>query len=240
MSKRAIILAGGKGTRLRPYTIVLPKPLMPIGDYPILEVIVRQLKEHDFTNITMAVNHQAEIIKAFFGDGSKWGIKIDYSLEEKALSTMAPLKLIDDLPDNFLVMNGDILTTMDYTKLIAYHREKGGILTIGMHKKRNKVGLGVIETDNNDCLTSYKEKPETEYKVSMGVYVYEPEVLEYIEPEGYLDFPNLVTRLLESGEKVVGYPCSDLWLDIGNHEDYVKAQKIFEESKYKFLPKDVF
>jgi NDP-sugar pyrophosphorylase family protein len=99
--------------------------------------------------------------------------------------------------------------------------------------------LGVIETDNNDCLTSYKEKPETEYKVSMGVYVYEPEVLEYIEPDVYLDFPNLVTRLLESGEKVVGYPCSDLWLDIGNHEDYIKAQKVFEESKYDFLPKDV-
>ena len=137
-------------------------------------------------------------------------------------------------------MNGDILTTMDYTKLITYHREKGGILTIGMYKKRNKVGLGVLETDNNDCLTSYVEKPEAEYKVSMGVYVYEPKVLEYIEPDAYLDFPHLVARLLGSGEKVVGYPCSELWLDIGNHEDYVKAQKIFEKSKYDFLPKDVF
>ena len=115
MSKRAVILAGGKGTRLRPYTIVLPKPLMPIGDYPILEVIVKQLVQHDFTHITMAVNHQAEIIKAFFGDGTKWGIKIDYSLEDKPLSTMGPLKNLNDLPNDFLVMNGDILTDLNYS-----------------------------------------------------------------------------------------------------------------------------
>ena len=119
MSKRAVILAGGKGTRLRPYTIVLPKPLMPIGEYPILEVIVRQLKNNNFSHITMAVNHQAEIIQAFFGDGSKWGLKIDYSLEDKVLSTMAPLKLIKDLPDNFLVMNGDVLTDLNFSDF--YH-----------------------------------------------------------------------------------------------------------------------
>ena len=130
MEKRAVILAGGKGTRLRPYTVVLPKPLMPIGDYPILEVIIRQLKEYGFTRITIAVNHQAEIIKAFFGNGSKWNINIDYSLEEKALSTMAPLKLINDLPDNFLVMNGDILTDLDFGQFYENHSKNNNIFTI--------------------------------------------------------------------------------------------------------------
>src|SRR5262245_50039627 len=121
MSKRAIILAGGKGTRMRPYTMVLPKPLMPVGEFPILEVIVRQLVLHSFDHITVAVNHQAEIIRAFFQDGARWGVKIDYSIEDKPLSTMAPLRLIDNLPENFLVMNGDILTDLSYSDFYEKH-----------------------------------------------------------------------------------------------------------------------
>ena len=121
MSKRAIILAGGKGTRLKPYTVVLPKPLMPIGEYPILEVVIRQLIQHKFDHVTLAVNHQAELIKAFFGDGTKWNIKIDYSMETTPLSTMGPLKLIKDLPDNFLVMNGDILSDLNYSSFLDFH-----------------------------------------------------------------------------------------------------------------------
>jgi NDP-sugar pyrophosphorylase family protein len=239
---KAIILAGGKGTRLEPYTTVFPKPLVPIGHRPILDIIVRQLAYYGFRDIVLNVGYLSELIRAYFQNGINdlESVNLSYHKESDPTGTAGSLRTIQGISETFLVMNGDILTTMDYTKLITYHREKGGILTIGMHKKLNKVGLGVIETDNNDCLTSYVEKPETEYKVSMGVYVYEPEVLEYIEPDVYLDFPLLVTRLLESGEKVVGYPCSDFWLDIGNHEDYVKAQKVFEESKYDFLPKDVF
>jgi NDP-sugar pyrophosphorylase family protein len=239
---KAVILAGGKGTRLEPYTTVFPKPLVPIGHRPIVDIIVRQLAYYGFRDIVLNVGYLSELIRAYFQNGINdlENVKLSYHKESEPTGTAGSLRTIQGMSETFLVMNGDILTTMDYTKLITYHREKGGILTISMHKKRNKVGLGVIETDNNDCLTSYEEKPETEYKVSMGVYVYEPEALEYIDPDVYLDFPHLVTRLLESGEKVVGYPCSDFWLDIGNHEDYVKAQKVFEESKYDFLPKDVF
>ena len=239
---KAVILAGGKGTRLAPYTMVFPKPLVPIGHRPVLDIIVRQLAYYGFRDIVLNVGYLSELIRAYFQDGVKEldHVNLTFYKEHNPTGTAGSLCSIPDLTETFLVMNGDILTTLDYTKLISYHREKGGILTIGMHKKVHKIDLGVIETDSNGFLTYYEEKPETEYKVSMGVYVYEPKVLEYIEPGIYLDFPHLVTRLLESGEKVVGYPCSDFWLDIGNHEDYVKAQKVFEESKYDFLPKDVF
>ena len=239
---KAIILAGGKGTRLEPCTTVFPKPLVPIGHRPILDIIIRQLAYYGFRDIVLNVGYLSELIRAYFQNGINdlENVNLSYHKESKPTGTAGSLCSIPDLTETFLVMNGDILTTLDYTKLVSYHREKGGILTVGMHKKVHKIDLGVIETDSNGFLTSYKEKPETEYKVSMGVYVYEPNVLEYIESDIYLDFPHLVTRLLENGEKVVGYPCSDFWLDIGNHEDYVKAQKVFEESKYDFLPKDVF
>ncbi len=239
---KAVVLAGGKGTRLAPYTTVFPKPLVPIGHRPILDIIIRQLSYYGFRDIVLNVGYLSELIRAYFQNGINdlENVNLSYHKESKPTGTAGSLCSIPDLTETFLVMNGDILTTLDYTKLVSYHREKGGILTIGMHKKVHKIDLGVIETDSNGFLTYYEEKPETEYKVSMGVYVYEPKVLEYIEPGIYLDFPHLVTRLLENGEKVVGYPCSDIWLDIGNHEDYVKAQKVFEESKYDFLPKDVF
>ena len=146
MSKRAVILAGGKGTRLRPYTVVLPKPLMPIGESPILEVIVKQLAAAGFDHITMAVNHQAEIIKAFFMDGSKWGIRIDYSLEDQPLGTMGPLKLIKDLPEHFLVMNGDILTDLDFATFHDAHVASGRIFTISSHLREQLVDYGVLET----------------------------------------------------------------------------------------------
>ena len=130
MSKRAIILAGGKGTRLKPYSIALPKPLVPVGETPILEIIIKQLISYGFDHITLAVNHMADIIEAFFGDGAKWNIKIDYSLEETPLSTMGPLTLIDNLPDNFLIMNGDILTDLDFNRLYKNHVDNGNTFTI--------------------------------------------------------------------------------------------------------------
>ncbi len=159
MSKRAVILSGGKGTRLRPYTVVLPKPLMPLGEYSILEIVIRQLVKYGFTHITLAVNHQAELIKAFFGDGTKWNVKIDYSLEDKPLSTMGPLKLIQDLPDNFLVMNGDILTDLNFSSFYEDHVKQKSIFTISSYERTHIMEYGVLEINDEKELTGFSEKP---------------------------------------------------------------------------------
>src|SRR5713226_3208143 len=165
MSKRAVILAGGKGTRLRPYTVVLPKPLMPIGEFPILEVIVRQLVRFGFDRITMAVNHQAELIKAFCGDGARWGITIDYSLEDRPLGTMGPLRLIPDLPDNFLVMNGDILTDLDFAVFHDDHVASDSLFTISSCLREHSIDYGVLEIDDHRHLVGFREKPKVKYEV---------------------------------------------------------------------------
>ncbi|MCK4822743.1 nucleotidyltransferase family protein, partial [bacterium] len=183
MSKRAIILAGGMGTRLKPYTVVLPKPLMPIGEFPILEVIVRQLICNGFDHITMAVNHQAEIIRAFFQEGEKWGIKIDYSLEDEPLGTMGPLQLISDLPENFLVMNGDILTDIDFSKFYDNHVLSKDIFTISSYVRQQVIDYGVLDTSSESKLIGFREKPEFEYEVSMGIYMVSARAVKFI-PEG--------------------------------------------------------
>lgn len=234
-NKRAVILAGGKGTRLRPYTVVLPKPLMPIGDYPIVEVIIRQLVQHGFTHITMAVNHQAEIIQAFFGNGDKWGIKIDYSLEDKPLSTMAPLKLIKDLPEDFLVMNGDILTDLDFGKFYENHIADNNIFTISSYQREVKSEFGVLDVDDADTLTGFREKPVSIYDVSMGIYMVSKEAVQYIPENTLYGFDHLMLDLMKNGEnpkveKFVGY-----WLDIGRPDDYEVAIKVFENNSKQFL-----
>lgn len=235
MSKRAIILAGGKGTRLRPYTVVLPKPLMPIGEFPILEVIVRQLVQHGFDHITMAVNHQAEIIRAFFQDGAKWGVKIDYSLEDQPLSTMAPLRLIRDLPENFLIMNGDILSDLNYTALFEEHISDSNIFTISAYMREQKVDYGVLEMDTSNHLTGFREKPSTEYLVSMGVYMASRRILSFI-PEGKsYGFDNLMLDLLAAGKPAAVRKFDGYWLDIGRPDDYIQAIEEFEQMKPRFL-----
>lgn len=233
--KRAVILAGGKGTRLRPYTIVLPKPLMPIGDYPILEVIIRQLKQHNFTHITMAVNHQAEIIKAFFGDGSKWDIKIDYSLEEKALSTMAPLKLINDLPENFLVMNGDILTDLDFGIFYNNHVTNNNIFTISSYQREVKSEFGVLDTNNSNTLTGFREKPVSIYDVSMGIYMVSKKAVEYIPEDTFYGFDHLMLDLMKNNEEPKVQKFDGYWLDIGRPDDYAQAIDEFDSMKERFL-----
>ncbi len=235
MSKRAVILAGGKGTRLRPYTVVLPKPLMPVGEYPILEVIIRQLVHAGFNHITLTVNHQAEIIKAFFGDGSKWNITIDYSLEEKPLSTMGPLSLINDLPDNFLVMNGDILSEIDYAGFHDNHIKSGNIFTISSHVREQVNLYGVLETEDG-FLTGFKEKPKSTFQVSMGVYMLNKKVLDYIPHNEAYGFDTLMLDMLKKGEKVSVVPFSGYWLDIGRPDDYMQAIEEFEKKKNIFLP----
>lgn len=235
IEKRAVILAGGKGTRLRPYTVVLPKPLMPIGEYPILEVIIRQLKQHKFTHITMAVNHQAEIIKAFFGDGSRWSIKIDYSLEEKALSTMAPLKLIKNLPDNFLVMNGDILTDLNYSKFYENHVKNKNIFTISSYQREVRSEFGVLEVDEFDTLSGFKEKPVSIYDVSMGIYMVSKEAVKYIPEDTFYGFDHLMLDLMKNKEKPKVEKFNGYWLDIGRPDDYDIAINMFENNLKQFL-----
>ncbi len=240
---KAVILAGGKGARLAPYTTVFPKPLVPIDHRPILDIILHQLAYYGFKDVVLTVGYLSELIRAYFHNGVR-GIKEDelkltYYTEDNPTGTAGSLRSIPDLNETFLVMNGDILTSLDYAKLIAYHKKKGGIMTIAMHKKKHKIDLGVLDVDTNNFLTSYIEKPEKEYTVSMGIYIYEPEVLRHIEPNKYLDFPDLVMRLLENGEKIAGYPCDDFWLDIGNHGDYEIAQEKFALMKDKFLPGEI-
>lgn len=224
---KAVILAGGKGTRLRPYTTTIPKPLMPIGDKAILEIVIEQLKKNGIKEIIMAVGYSAELIMAYFGNGEKHGIKITYSKEDKPLGTAAPLANID-LKDTFLVMNGDILTNLDYKKLIDFHKKNNAVITVAVNKRNVKIDFGVIKTESNE-ITKYTEKPTLDYSVSMGINVVDPKVLKHIKKGKKLDFPELIQLLIENKEKVMAYPSDDYWLDIGRHDDYERAQEEFKE-----------
>jgi len=228
-----VILAGGKGKRLAPYTSVLPKPLMPIGERAILDVVVRQLSSYGYDRLTFAVGYLAHLIKAVFGDGSEWDVSIEYHEESQPLGTAGPLALIEGLDDTFLAMNGDVLTTLDYAQLMEVHRRAGNMMTVATHRRTVHVEYGVLHTDGaagaTDRITGYVEKPELPYTVSMGVYVLEPAALDYI-PEGVrFDVPDLVLALLRAGEPVGSYLFDGYWLDIGRHDDYQQALADYEE-----------
>jgi NDP-sugar pyrophosphorylase family protein len=234
MSKRAIVLSGGKGTRLRPYTVVLPKPLMPIGDYPILEVVVRQLVRNGFDHITLAVNHQSELIRAFFCDGAKWNVHIDYSLETQPLGTIGPLRLIRDLPENFLVLNGDVLTDLNFSEFYDSHVSANRLFTISSHQRVQKVDYGVLVQNETGILSAFQEKPSTVYEVSMGIYMVSREILEYV-PDGPYGFDNLMLDFLVAKRPVHVQSFSGYWLDIGRPDDYMQAIEEFANSKNRFL-----
>lgn len=233
---QAVILAGGKGTRLKPYTTILPKPLLPMGDLPILEVVMRQLKRDGFTEIIMAVGYLGSLIETYLGDGSQWGIKIRYSYEKEPLGTAGPLALIKDLDPPFLVMNGDILTNLDYQEFMSYHEQSESAVTISTYSKAVEISLGITETNDNNNITTYVEKPTLHYQVSMGVYAFSESALNYIKEGEYLDFPTLITSLLDHNESVKSYPFDGIWLDIGRKEDYENAVEMFEEIRNEFLP----
>jgi NDP-sugar pyrophosphorylase family protein len=236
MFKRAVVLAGGTGTRLRPYTVVLPKPLMPIGDYPILEVIIRQLARHGFTHVTLAVNHQANLLKAFFEDGNRWGVAIDYSLERKPISTIAPLALIPDLPENFLLMNGDVLTDFDLSGFLERHVSGNRLFTIAAARRSQLIDYGVLQIDSSHRLTGFTEKPQTEYLVSMGIYVVNRRVLQFVPHDAKYGFDDLMKDMLKKNEPVAVEPYEGYWLDIGRPDDYVQAIEEFERHRQLFLP----
>lgn len=235
---RAVILAGGQGTRLLPYTTVLPKPLMPIGDRPVLDIVVRQLKQSGFERITIATGYLAELIEVFFRDGAAYGIPIDYYREKEPLGTVGALALIDGLQEDFLVMNGDVLTDIDYGALLERHRASDAVATIATTVREVEISLGVLHREDREDptrLTGYSEKPTLSHEVSMGVYCFSPCVLGYIEPRVRLDFPDLILRLIAAGEVVRGWHSEGYWLDIGRHEDYQHAQDEFEGMRSRLL-----
>jgi NDP-mannose synthase len=232
---RAVILAGGKGTRLAPYTTVLPKPLMPIGEMPILEVVMRQLCHYGIRRITLAVGYLAELLMAYCGDGSKFGVELDYSREEQPLGTAGPISLIKNLNETFLVMNGDLLTTIDYGAMWKYHKERGAIATLATYQREVKIDLGVIESEDG-WVRDYIEKPTYHYAVSTGIYIFEPEALNFMEPGQRLDLPGLVLRMMQADRKVNIYNFNGYWLDIGRHDDYESAIEEFSAHRNEFLP----
>ncbi len=236
-SKRVIIMAGGKGIRLAPVTEVIPKPLVPVGGVPILEIVIRQLKVQGFQYITLAVGYMADLIRSYFGDGSRWGVQIDYSYEDQPLGTAGPLAQISGLQDTFLVMNADVLTDINYAELFDYHKSQGGLATVAAYEKTVKIDLGVIVKNGDGRIVDYLEKPTQSNLVSMGIYVFEPQALHYING-GYMDFPDLVQLLLKKSLPVYYNLFKGYWLDIGRHEDYARANEELKKSAGIFLPQN--
>jgi len=233
---KVVILAGGKGTRLAPYTTVFPKALVPVADLPIVEILIRQLAFYGMTDVVLSVGHLGELIRAYFSGNHRLPpeVSVSYVTEAKPLGTAGSLTLVEGLEDTFLVANGDVLTTLDFGRLVEYHRQRSAAMTVAMHQKEVRTDLGVMEVDSASRVTGYREKPVLTYRVSMGVYVYEPRVLRLIPAGEYLDFPDLVHRLLDAGELVHAYPSNDFWLDIGRPEDYARATEEFLTRRAEF------
>lgn len=233
---QAIILAGGKGRRLLPYTTVLPKPLMPIGDYPIIEVILRQLKRSGFNEISISTGYLHELIHAYLDSNKTLGLNITYSHEDTPLGTIGPLRLIENLEDTFLVMNGDILTDLDYRKLIESHKKRGAIATVATYQRDANIDFGVLEQNLEHKIIAFREKPTYHFDVSMGVYVFSKKILDYVPVGTPFGFDQLMYALIAKNEDVYSYPHTGYWLDIGRPDDYARSIEEFERYKDRFLP----
>ncbi|GGP78460.1 sugar phosphate nucleotidyltransferase [Saccharothrix coeruleofusca] len=233
----AVILAGGQGVRLRPYTTALPKPLVPIGEeYAILDIILQQLKAHGFQRATLAIGHLGALIRAFVGDGSKWDIAVDYAEEKKPLSTIGPLlNFVDQLPENFLVMNGDVLTDLDYVALLDHHVATKAPLTVATYQRKVKIDFGTLETDRGR-IVEFVEKPVLSYGVSMGVYAMSRKTLTPYPRGVPFGLDELVLDLLARGEEPAAYEFGGYWLDIGRPDDYDEANRCFEQVRSALLP----
>ena len=224
--KYAVILAGGKGTRLRPYTVTLPKPLVPIGDTPIIEITIRRLARARFDLATLAVNHMADLIRAYFGNGEKFGVPLRYSLEPEPLGTFGPLRLLADLPEQFLVMNADVLTDLDLGVFLDRHIGSGAAFTIAATRRDHVLDFGVLGVEG-ERLVSFREKPTLSQTVSMGIYGVSRRALDFIPPQGPFGFDELMHKMLAAGERVDVHHHDGYWLDIGRPEDYELATQKF-------------
>lgn len=232
---QAIILAGGKGARLRPYTVLFPKPLVPVGDYPIMEIIIKQLKKAGFENVLVSTGHLSQLIEAYFGNGKRWGIRINYLRETQPLGTAGFLQLINKCENNFMVINGDILTTLDFGKLFSVHVKKGAMATIAVKARESMIDFGVIRVDKENYLREYSEKPVYDFMVSMGIYILSKSCKKLVKKGEAIGMPDLLLRIIESGNKVFCHKTNCFWLDIGRVDDYEKAQEQFNIHKKVLL-----
>lgn len=234
MTMRAIILAGGRGTRLAPYTTVIPKPLMPVGGMPILEILIRQLARDGVKHVTICLGHGGKIIKVYFADADL-GVDINFTEEVEPLGTMGPLRLIGDLPDDFLVLNGDLLTDLSFASLFSRHCDARSLFSIGAFRREVVTDFGVLEIGEDGALTGFQEKPRLPYTVSMGIYAANRSIIDLIPAGEPFGFDQLVLKLLEIDRRPAVFPHEGLWLDLGRAEDFVTAQHIFEEKRESFL-----
>lgn len=245
-NKRAIILAGGQGTRLKPYTTLFPKALVPLDEMPVLELVIRQLKYHGFTEITLAVGHLSELIEAFFGDGRKLGVSITYAREDKPLGTAGPLKAMTDLPENFLVMNADIVSDINYRELFNFHCRAQqnqpanldqNLATIAVYRRTSKIDFGVLEFDSETHqIQNFIEKPMLEHSVSMGIYMFNRRVRDFIPEDTFFGFDSLMKTLIREEQSIRAYPFNGYWLDIGRVDDYETAVTDFQNMRNVLLP----
>jgi len=235
--RQAVIMAGGKGTRLHPFSALFPKPLMPLDDMPVLELLLRRLKKVGVAEVILAVNHLGHLIEAYFGDGSKIGLRICYSDEDCPLGTAGALgSMIDELDDVFLVTNGDLLTTLNLERMMVAHQESGADASIGIYERDVKIEFGLIEIDDRKRLTAYHEKPQSRYFVSMGIYLLGREAVRpHLQANEYLDMPELLLRMKSVGSDVCCFHDNCVWLDIGNADDFARAQKMFKDQRHLFL-----
>jgi NDP-sugar pyrophosphorylase family protein len=236
-----LILAGGKGTRLKPYTTVIPKPLMPIGDYSILEVILHQLRDVGVDHVVLAVGYLSHLFQAVFGDGRQFGLKISYLFEKEPLGTAGAISAaLPMLGEDFLVMNGDVLTTLDFDELFAFHQSHNADATVAVNRREVAIDFGVIEMNAKEELAHYIEKPKHQFHVSMGINVLKTKAIKpFLRPGVRLDMPDLMTTLKTSGHKVCCFTKPCYWLDIGRTEDFETAQRVFAERKTEFISQEL-
>ncbi len=232
-------MAGGKGTRLRPFTAVLPKPLVPIGEISILEMVLRQLRFYGFEQAIICVGHKAELIMAVVGDGKRFGLEVRYHLEEKPMGTVGALTQVTGLEENFLVMNGDICTDLDFSLLYRDHLEHGAAATVGCYQREEQIELGVLELDGNGGrVVGFQEKPIHHLWVAMGVNALQKRVIDLIPKNQLFGFDSLLHRMLTDGVPIRAFRFRGLWLDIGRPDDYEKIVVEFEANRYAYLPED--
>lgn len=233
---RTVIMAGGRGSRLRPFTTVFPKPLMPIGDVPILDLVIRQLRHFGTTKITVATGYLAELIMTYLGDGSQYGLTIEFVREKQPLGTLGPLTLVaNPNAESYLVLNGDVVTTMNYRDLVEHHRKSGAMVTVATYRRPVVIDKGVLTIDKSGWITEFVEKPTHYSMVAMGIYVFEPKILDYIPPGERTDVPDVLRILLAEGQHIQSYVFDGYWLDIGVPGDYERALADFEAHRAALL-----